>query len=452
MQRRQFLKTLGAAGAMAPLLTDRLWAAPPERALRHASFGAAGMAWMDLQVIASSPHVQLVAIAEVDLNRIHEAKAAFPDVRVYQDWRELLRREDQNIDAVNVSTPDHLHGLMAMAALRRGKHVYCQKPLAHDLHEVRQLTRYARRRGLTTQMGIQVHSEIAYRQAVQLVQAGAIGRVREVHLWSNKTWGDAGAPPRWPGPVPAGFDWDLWQGGVAPRPYVGDNYYHPETWRKRLDFGTGTFGDMGCHIFDPVFEALALAAPLTVRSEGPPPDDWNWANHARIHYVFAGTRFTEGATVPVSWYDGDERPPAAIQALVLADEPSQRGADRGKERPGVPEQGSIIVGTEGTLLLPHVAAPRLFPAARFKDYPLPKLKPHNHWDQWVEACLGRGATSAGFDYAGPLTEAVLLGSVAVRYPGTTLEWDAAKMIFPNLPAANAHVRRAYRPGWKVRGL
>ncbi|HEY5552125.1 MAG TPA: Gfo/Idh/MocA family oxidoreductase [Opitutaceae bacterium] len=452
MKRRQFLKTLAAASITAPLLTDRLLAAQAERVLRHASFGAAGMAWVDVQNLMGSPHVKLVAIAEVDLNRIGELKAAYPDVRVYQDWRELLRREHRNIDSVNVSTPDHMHAPMAMAAMRRGKHVYVQKPLAHDIHEVRALTQYARRKGLVTQMGIQVHSEIVYRQAVRLVQEGAIGRVREVHVWSNKEWGDAGAPPEPSGPVPEGFDWDLWQGGCAMRPFVGDNYYHPETWRKRLDFGTGTFGDMGCHIFDPVFEALALKAPLSVRSEGPSPDAWNWANHARIHYVFPGTRFTEGDSVPVSWYDGTQRPPEGIQALVLNDEPNLRVSDDGKRGPGVPEQGSILVGTEGTMLIPHATTPRLFPLAKFKDHPMPKLEPRNHWDQWVEACLGRGKTSAGFDYSGPLTEAVLLGSVAVRFPGQTLDWNAKKRKFPNMPAANAYVRRAYRKGWKVRGL
>jgi predicted dehydrogenase len=453
MKRRQFLKALAAASVTAPLLTNRLMAAEPAaKILRHASFGSAGMAWVDVQNLLGSPHVKLVAVAEVDLNRITEMKAAYPDVRVYQDWRELLRREDKNIDSVNVSTPDHMHGLMAMAAMRQGKHVYVQKPLAHDIREVRQLTKYARRRGLVTQMGIQVHSEIVYRQAVQLVQSGVIGRVKEVHLWSYKTWGDTGSPPEWSGAVPEGFDWDLWLGGGEARPFVGENYYHPETWRKRLDFGTGTFGDMGCHIFDPVFEALALKEPVSVRSEGPAPDNWNWANNARINYVFAGTKFTEGETVPVSWYDGDQLPPEAIQALVLADDLNQRVFDDGTRSAGVPREGSIIVGTEGTMLIPHVSAPRLFPLAKFKDFALPKLEPRNHWDEWVEACLGRGKTSTSFDYSGPLTEAVLLGSVAVRFPQTTLKWNAKKMKFPNMPAANAYVRSAYRKDWKVRGL
>ena len=454
MKRRDFLKTLAAASVTAPLLTERLMAAEPtEKILRHASFGSAGQAWNDIENIMGSPHVKLVAVAEVDLNRIEKVKAAFPDVRIYQDWRELLGREHHNIDSVNVSTPDHMHAMMAMEAMHRGKHVYVQKPLAHDLFEVRQLTNYARRKGVVTQMGIQVHSEIIYRQAVRLVRDGVIGRVKEVHLWSNKKWGDTGAPPEWSGPIPNGFDWDLWLGGCKPRPFVGDNYYHPETWRKRLDFGTGTFGDMGCHIFDPVFDALALKEPLSVRSEGPAPDQWNWAINAKIHYVFAGTPYTEGETVPVSWYDGDQLPPESIQQLVLKDDPNLRFSwDGTKRSAGVPEQGSIIVGTEGTMLIPHPSAPRLFPLAKFKDFALPKLKPHNHWDQWVEACLGRDKTSAPFDYAGPLTEAVLLGSVAVRFPDQTLEWNAAKMKFPNVPAANAFVRRTYRKGWKTRGL
>jgi hypothetical protein len=168
--------------------------------------------------------------------------------------------------------------------------------------------------------------------------------------------------------------------------------------------------------------------------------------------VFPKTPFTDGDTVPVSWYDGNQRPPEAIQALVLKDDPNQRVSDDGKRSAGIPEQGSILVGTEGTMLIPHVAAPRLFPLAKFKEHPMPKLKPHNHWDQWVEACLGRGTTSAGFDYAGPLTETVLLGSVAVRFPGKTLEFDSKRLKFPNMPAANAFVRRKYRKGWKARGL
>jgi len=448
IERRRFLKTIGTAGILAPMLTRRLTGSPTTPKLRHASFGCAGMAAADIRMICSSEHVQLVAAAEVDLNRIQEIKAGYPDVRIYQDWRELLDKEHGNIDSVNVSTPDHMHALMAMAAMQRGKHVYCQKPLAHDIHEVRRLTEYAKDRGLTTQMGIQNHSSRQYRQAVRLVRDGAIGRVREVHLWSNKRWGDSGPPPASSAPVPAGFDWNLWQGGCAVRDFVGDNYYHPENWRKRLDFGTGTFGDMGCHIFDPPFEALALHAPLSVRSEGPPPDSWNWATNAKIHYVFPGTAYTDGPTVPITWYDGDQRPPAEIQSLVAEkDDLPQTEKSRKKTKPGLPEQGSLMIGTDGVMLLPHIESPMLFPLARFKDHPMPDVEQHSHWDQWVEACLGRDRTSAAFGYSGPLTETVLLGSVAVRFPNTTLAWNSADLAFPNHPAANIHLRRTYRTGW-----
>ncbi len=340
-----------------------------------------------------------------------------------------------------------MHAPMAYSAMQLGKHVYCQKPLAHDLYETRALTRLAREKRLVTQMGIQIHSEKAYRQAVALVQAGAIGKVREVHTWSSKKWGDIGAPPGREDPVPAGLDWDLWLGGCTPRAFISD-YYHPFNWRKRLDFGTGTFGDMGCHIFDPVFEALALTAPLSVRSEGPPPDAWNWAINARVHYVFPGTRFTADKTVAVTWYDGDERPPASVMDLIA--EPSR--ADSARTAPDHLYQGSIIIGTEGVLHVPHVATPKLFPTEKFKDYPMPKSEGIHHWSEWAEACLNGAAPSANFDYSGPLTEAVLLGSVAVRFPSTTLAWNTADLCFENLKEANAYVRRTYRPGWEIAGL
>ena len=411
------------------------------------------MAWHDIQAICSNPFVKLVAVAEVDLKRLTDLKAAFPDVKIYQDWRELLDREHGNIDSVNVSTPDHLHAPIALSAMQLGKHVYCQKPLAHDVHETRVLTDYARAHGLITQMGIQVHSLKPYRQAVALVQAGAIGKVKEVHTWSNKKWGDTGAPPVRDDVIPEGFNWDLWQGGVAERPFVGEAYYHPENWRKRLDFGTGTFGDMGCHIFDPIFEALALTAPLSMRSECPSPDAWNWAINARIHYVFPGTPYTAEKTIPVTWYDGDNRPPAEIQSLVMEVDPAAPLAVKRVDDDDPLAQGSILIGTDGVLHVPHVATPRLFPLQKFKDYSMPAVTETHHWSDWAEACVGGpGRPSAAFDYSGPLTEAVLLGSVAVRFPEKTLEWNSQRLMFTNEPTANAFVRRTYRPGWGVTGL
>jgi predicted dehydrogenase len=465
--RRQFARVLAAGALTAPFLTRRLLSAPPSRRLRHASFGAAGMAWADIQAICSNPFVQLVAVAEVDLNRVADLKATFPDVRIYQDWRQLLDRE-RNLDSVNVSTPDHMHAVMALAAMQRRLHVYCQKPLTHDLYETRALTRYAAKHPqLVTQMGIQVHASRPYRQAVALVQSGVIGKVRAVHTWSDKKWGASGPPPVAAAAIPAGFDWDLWLGGCASRPYVGDGYYHPENWRKRLDFGTGTFGDMGCHIFDPVFEALALTAPVSVRSDGPAPDAWNWSTNAIIRYVFPGTRFTADATVPVTWYDGDQRPPAEVLALLaepdatasapeagLAAAPGANATPPARRRAPVPlDQGSIIIGTAGVLHVPHVDTPRLHPRAKFRDHPLPAVVETHHWSDWAEACVGGPARPlAPFSYAGPLTETVLLGSVAVRFPQTTLRWNSTKLRFDNESAANQFVRRHYRRGWKLGGV
>lgn len=456
--RRNFLKTIGAAGLAAPFLTPRklMASTPAARVLRHASFGASGMAWADLQAICSNDFVKLVAIAEVDLGRAKQAREWFPGVKIYQDWRELLEKEKDNLDSVNVSTPDHMHAPIAMAAMQLGKHVYCQKPLAHDIYETRMLTEYARKKGVITQMGIQIHSEKVYRQAVAIVQSGVIGKVKEVHMWSNKKWGDVGAPPVANDPIPEGFNWDLWQGGAAERPFVGNEYYHPGNWRKRLDFGTGTFGDMGCHIYDPIFEALALTSPLSVRSEGPAPDAWNWATDARINYIFPGTAHTADSTVAVTWYDGDQLPATDIQDLVLekdpAANPSAKSSKTSSNPNGLPEQGSIVIGTEGTLLIPHIDIPRLFPLAKFKDYKLPNLRGTHHWSQWAEACIGKGAPSANFDYAGPLTETVLLGSVAVRFPQTTLEWNTEALKFSNVAEANRFVRRTYRKGWEAKGL
>ncbi|MES2692949.1 MAG: Gfo/Idh/MocA family oxidoreductase [Verrucomicrobiota bacterium] len=461
--RRDFIKVAGAAALAAPFFARNLHAAQPSKVLRHASFGASGMAWSDIQAICSNPFVKLVAVAEVDSNRLKDVKTAHPDVKVYQDWRQLLEKEGNNLDSVNVSTPDHMHAPIALSAMQLGKHVYCQKPLTHSIYETRVLTKFAREKKLITQMGIQIHSQKVYRQAVAIVQSGIIGKVKEVHTWSSKKWGDRGAPPTKADEVPANFNWDLWLGGCAERPFV-KGYYHPGEWRKRLDFGTGTFGDMGCHIFDPVFEALALTAPISIRSEGPAPDQWNWSINAHIKYIFPGTKFTADKTVAVTWYDGDAQKPKEILALVgggdakpIADVDATGGIgaiDGKKKATRNPfMEGSIIVGTEGVLHVPHIATPKLFPVQKFADYKIPEVAGSHHWSDWAEACVGGKAKPlAPFDYSGPLTEAVLLGSVAVRFPQTKLEWDSANITFKNEKAANNYLRRTYRKGFEVKGL
>jgi predicted dehydrogenase len=270
-----------------------------------------------------------------------------------------------------------------------------------------------------------------------VIQSGAIGKIQEVHAWSGKKWGDTDPVPDRTDPLPPTLDWNQWL-GVAPVHKFLAGYYHPSEWRKRVDFGTATFGDMGCHIYDPPFTALQLTVPLSVRSEGPAPNQFNWALNSVIHYVFPGTPFTEGKQVAVTWYDGDERPPEAVAALA--------GARR------LPLEGSIFIGTEGVMLLPHTAYPILLPEDKYKGYNITRLPADDHYFQFVDAVLGKAKTSASFDYSGPLTEAVLLGPVATRFPKTTLQWNAAKLKFTNSPEATRYVRRTYREGWKVPGL
>lgn len=423
----------------APFFVRHLLSAPPSDRVRLASMGAAGMAFATLDGIGKHPSVDVIAAAEIDTARNARIQAAYPKARLEQDWRRLLDREHKNLDAVCVGTPDHMHAAQAMAAMRRGLHVYCQKPLTSHVYEARMLARYAASKRLVTQMGIQVHSAAQYRTAVAVVQSGAIGKIREVHAWSNKKWGDPAPRPTQADAIPDTLDWDGWIGVAQPVPYI-KNYCHPGNWRKRLEFGTGTFGDMGCHIYDPVFGALGLTAPLSVRAEGPAPTAEHWAINAIVKYVFPRTPYTEGDTVAVTWYDGDERPPREVQALI--------------EGQPLPDQGSIFVGAKGVMLLPHVAFPQLFPQASFGGYELPAgITANNHYFEFVEAVKGNGKTSTPFDgYAGPLSEAVLLGSLATRFPQTTLTWDSARLRFTGNREATRFLKRRYRKGWKPKGL
>ncbi|HEY5912644.1 MAG TPA: Gfo/Idh/MocA family oxidoreductase [Verrucomicrobiae bacterium] len=435
--RRSFLKSVGTAALAAPFVASGWAARSPNSVLNHASFGAGGMAWADISEFARHKKFELVAVAEVDLNQTVELKKRFPRARIYQDWRVMLDHEARRIDSVNVSTPDHMHAVMGMSAMLLGKHVYGQKPLAHDLYEVRKLAEFAAQKKLITQMGIQIHATSHYQLGAIIVQSGAIGKIKEVHSWCPKSWGDPAPRPAGGDPVPSSFDWDLWLGVCANRPFIGNGYYHPANWRKRLDFGTGTFGDMGCHIFDPVFSALELTAPLSVRSEGPAPNEWNWAIDSRIEYVFPGTPHTAGRTLKLTWYDGAQKPAADVRALLEGDE--------------LPDTGSLFVGTLGAMVLPHVSRPMLYPDKKFAGYKFPDIASRDHWGEFIDAALGRGATKAGFSYSGPLTEAVLLGGVACRFPKATLTWNSTMLEFDQLEA-NRFVRRDYRAGWNVKGL
>jgi predicted dehydrogenase len=435
VNRRTVLKQLTAVGFAAPAVFRAHAHAAPSETLRHASFGASGMALGDVRSLSASTHFRLVAVADVDLSRTAGITKLFPDVKIYQDWRELLDKE-KGLDSVNVSTPDHMHAPITMRAMQQGLHVYTQKPLTQTIFEARQLPRVARAKNLVTQMGIQIHSHEVHRSIVATIQLGPIGKVKEVHSWSGKRWGDPQPRPDRSDPVPDELNWNFWLGVASERPYI-KGYDHPGNWRKRLDFGTGTFGDMGCHILDPVFTALALTAPISVRSEGGAPNQDNWGLDSQVRYVFPGTRFTTNE-LTLYWYDGDRRPPSEIKALI------------GERR--LQDQGSIYIGTDGVFYTPYIAEPVLLPAEKFLDYKRPEPGPENHYIQFVEACRGNGKTSAPFEYSGPLTESVLLGCLATRFPETTLDWDAANLKVTNLEAANRFVRRVYRQGWEVEGL
>ncbi len=441
--RRSFLRDLALGTAAAPWVTSGLLAQSPNSVVHHASFGCAGMAMSDVTSISRHAAVKIVAGCDVDEKRTAEFRKKWPDARIYSDFRELLEKE-KDLQTVNVSTPDHMHAPIAVSALNRSLHVYGQKPLAHDIYEVRRMTELARAKKLHTQMGIQIHSSSDYRTACKVVQDGVIGKIKEVHTWSSKKWGDNGTMPTKTDPVPEGLNWDLWLGVAEERPFIGGGWYHPGSWRKRLDFGTGTFGDMGCHIYDPVFKALALTAPLSVRSDGAKPNEHSWATDAICDYIFPGTAYTEGKTVRVVWYDGDQRPPKEIQDAAQF--------VKGEKGKSMPDQGSIFLGTKGVMVLPHIAQPRLV-GKDVEGVKVEKVDGESHWQQFIETVIGnRPKADANWDYAGPLTEAVLLGSVATRFPKQTLNWDAAALKFTNVSAANAFVKRAYRKGREVAGL
>ena len=444
LTRRDFLKSMAAGAAVAPWVASSRIVAADAAKVRHASIGASGMALSDITSFSKHPSFALVAVADVDLARVDRVKEQFPDVRVYQDWRELLRKERANLDSINVSTPDHMHAAIAMAAMRMGLHVYVQKPLAATIRETRKLTEYARGHGLVSQMGIQISSAPSQRAFETMIRSGAIGKIQEVHTFCDKSWGAEGRLPAVSSPVPPTLDWEGWIGVGEMRPYL-HGAYHPGEWRRRVGFGTGTLGDMGCHIFSPPFRALGLTAPISVTSHGPAPNKDNWATKARVHYVYPGSPLTAGSTVDLWWYDGEERPPEHVQALV---------GDR------LPKTGSVAIGTSGAMVLPHIDDPFLLPADKFSSYERPVIEPRDHYFEFLEkvaaAATMRGRTpplaSANFSYAGPLTESVLLGNIAAWYPGETIEWDARGMSVKGRRKAKVHLERKYRKGWPTKGL
>ena len=443
MKRRSFLKTAAATALGIQIVPRHVLGGdghtPPSEKLNLASIGVGGMGGSDIGSLAAGP-IAMIAVCDVDERNRNAAAGHFPGAKPFSDWRELLDQLDKQIDAVSVSTPDHMHAPISMSAIHRGKHVYCQKPMTHTIHEARQIAAAARKAKVVTQMGIQIHSSIEYRMATALIQGGAIGKIKEVHSWSDRPgaiWSQGRSRPVGQSPVPKELKWNLWLGVAPQRPFV-QGAYAPGVWRGFLDFGCGALGDMGCHIIDPPYTALKLTSPNQIWVEGPGCTDDMYPAWEIIHYEFPGTQFTAGKTLNLTWYDGGHKPDESLVPL-----------GKGQHLPG---NGSIFIGEKGSILLPHVGGPQLLPRDEFLAYQRPKLPGHNHYLQWVNACLGKDQTSAHFGFAGPLTETVLLGVLAARFPGKRLQWDAANLKVTNLPEANQYVRSTYRRGWEVEGL
>ncbi len=446
--RRKFLLS-AATALMAPplILSLPAFAGAKRKKLSHACIGVGGMGWHDLQQFQSHPDVEILALCDVDENNLRKAAEAVPGARVYSDWRKLLKMEDGNIDSLNVSVPDHNHFPISMEAIKMGKHVYCQKPMCHDVAEIRELTIAAVKSGIVSQLGTQHASGNGDRTAVQLIKEGHIGKIKNVYLCSNRPGATEAYRFKGPRPTevqepPSELNWELWIGTAPMRPYA-PVIYHPSKWRAWQDFGTGWSGDIGCHIFDAVWKGIGLDAPKSVHArvqeswEQSPErraDTWPQSNH--ISWMFPGNEITESSELKVEWFDGEFYPPEEVRALFSIED--------------YPAESAMLVGTKGALLIPHTKMPVLLPESKFQNVKFPELEPRNHYHHFADACLGKTKTESHFAQSGPMTEAIILGTVALREPGKVLEWDSKNMKIPNHSTAEKHLSRAYRNGWEVK--
>ncbi|MFZ1789941.1 MAG: Gfo/Idh/MocA family oxidoreductase [Saprospiraceae bacterium] len=442
MKRRTFVKNAAALSSMAMFsscATSKLGG----KKVRTAHIGVGGMGAEDLKSISSHPNVEVYALCDVDAERLAQAKMLHPKAKTFADYRVMFDQIGKNIDAVIVSTPDHTHAPASMMAMNMDKPVYCQKPLTHHVSEARAMNKLAKEKNLITQMGIQVHSFYDYKLATKLIQSGIIGKVNTVRAWSPKNWGYDGPIPTGSDEVPANLDWNLWLGTAKQRPFK-KGMYHPENWRKIMDYGCGTFGDMGVHIFDTPYNALALGVPRTITNKCRPSNGFGFPENNFVTYEFPGTPFTTD-TLTWIWYDGPGAPNPHPE-LVLPN----------KDK--LPDQGAIFYGEKGNLLLPHfLQLPKLIVDGKYQAIDLSKydvsdvgkptvsydLEVHKHYHQFIDACLGKDTCTAPFSYAAKLTETILLGVIAGRFPNQTLHWDSEKGSFAEVEA-NQYLEGAYR--------
>jgi predicted dehydrogenase len=468
LSRRELVGAAAAVAAFTFVPKHALGAAGQPSAnnkLNIAGIGVGGRGAADIDGISSE---NIAFLCDADLKQAAGTIKKHPNAKIYRDFREMLDKEHKNIDAVVIGAPDHIHAPAAIMAMKMGKHVYVEKPMAHSIYEARQMTKVAKETGVVTQMGNQGHAGEGLRLYWEFIHAGAIGTVKEVHVWTDR----AGTPERawWPQgierpkgsiAVPENLDWDLWLGPARWRPYArfpngrgGEATYCPFNWRGWWDFGCGAIGDMAVHNADPAFFALELGAPTAVQAETSPAHDETLPVWNIITFEFPA----KGDRPPVKmvWYDGAKlppRPPELDEVGKSEDNDKQPVGGKKKRDPrSLGDNGILFIGDKGKLLGPsHAGAPRLIPESRQKEYGRPpKTLPRSrgHHQEWIDACKARKPEDAksGFWYAGPFVEALLVGNLAVRLQ-KRVEWDSVKMRSPNCPEADNYITKFYRNGW-----
>ena len=440
MDRRQFLKTAGLAAAamaigsraaLAETTSRQKRYCDPNRKLRIACVGCGGKGAVDIAGVGGE---EIVALCDVDRERGMETFRKHPRVKLYKDYRQMLTELGDKIDAVVVSTPDHMHFPIAYMAIQMGKHVYVQKPLTHTIWEARMLTEAAHKYGVIAQMGNQGHANEGTRLLKEWVQSGEIGTVREIHWWTNRPiWPQGLTRPTETDTVPSMLDWNRWLGVAPERPY--NNCYLPFKWRGWWDFGCGALGDMGCHVMDAAFWALDLKYPTSVEASSEGATAESAPKSSVITYQFPA----RGSMPPVTakWYDGGGRKEMPRPKDLEADRP-------------MPSGGQLLIGDKGSIMdtSDYCTGPRLIPEARmqtFKRPPktIPRIPGGDPYKEWIAGCKGGPLPGSNFDHAGPLTEMVLLGNLAIRL-GKKIEWDGPNMKPLNAPEAEKLIRKPYR--------